>query len=157
MKIRSRSTESPEKLQMSAMIDIVFLLLVFFVMTFQIVAMEGDFSITPAAAAKENALELEIEVIPLHVKLTAAKDGSLASVLLGETKLMGLEDLHARIRTLYEANPKGLAETDLILTTDSSLKYQHVIDTITAVTGYMDQDGKIVKMIQMIKFATPQP
>ena len=54
MKIRNTGRgEQETNLQMTAMIDIVFLLLVFFVMTFKIIAPEGDFNIKmPAQAAQ---------------------------------------------------------------------------------------------------------
>ena len=45
MKIESKSDAEEIKLNMTAMIDIVFQLLVFFIMTFKIVALEGDFSV----------------------------------------------------------------------------------------------------------------
>ena len=43
MKIRNRQEAEKQELNMTSMIDIVFLLLVFFVMTFKIVELEGDF------------------------------------------------------------------------------------------------------------------
>ena len=45
MRIRNREERKKNQLNMTSMIDIVFLLLVFFVMTFKIVELEGDFSI----------------------------------------------------------------------------------------------------------------
>jgi biopolymer transport protein ExbD len=44
MKFKSRSNEKVE-MQLTSMIDIIFLLLIFFVMTFKIAAQEGDFNI----------------------------------------------------------------------------------------------------------------
>ena len=59
--MRLATTEPDEiKLNMTAMIDIVFQLLVFFIMTFKVVAMEGDFNIrmplatTDAEISKKN-------------------------------------------------------------------------------------------------------
>ena len=54
MKIRGKRPSKDEKieLQMTPMIDIVFQLLVFFIMTFNVVAQEGDFNIRmPAVGA----------------------------------------------------------------------------------------------------------
>ena len=52
------SSEPPEeiKLNMTAMIDIVFQLLVFFIMTFKVVALEGDFNVKMPLAS-QNADE----------------------------------------------------------------------------------------------------
>ncbi len=49
MKIRTKGSDRAE-LQLTSMIDVVFLLLIFFVMTFKIAAQEGDFSISHAVA-----------------------------------------------------------------------------------------------------------
>ena len=57
MKIRNRDDRSEDKieLQMTPMIDIVFQLLVFFIMTFKIVTQEGDFNIKmPLASFSER-------------------------------------------------------------------------------------------------------
>ena len=45
MKIRRDVEQEKHELNMTSMIDIVFLLLIFFVMTFKIVELEGDFSV----------------------------------------------------------------------------------------------------------------
>ncbi len=47
MKIRNtqRPARDKDDLKMTAMIDIVFLLLIFFVMTFKVLAPEGDFNV----------------------------------------------------------------------------------------------------------------
>ena len=53
MKVRHSSSTGKDKieLQMTPMIDIVFQLLVFFIMTFKIVAQEGDFNIKMPVSA----------------------------------------------------------------------------------------------------------
>ena len=57
MKVRNTSRRSEEnvELMMTPMIDIVFQLLVFFIMTFKIVAPEGDFNIKMPMAAPAKA------------------------------------------------------------------------------------------------------
>ena len=52
MQIRNANKAGEKiELQMTPMIDIVFQLLVFFIMTFKIVSMEGDFNIRMPAAS----------------------------------------------------------------------------------------------------------
>ena len=75
-------TSEPEelKLNMTAMIDIVFQLLVFFVMTFKVVAMEGDFNIKmPLAAADGQSVD---DLLPDLIQITLEPDaaGNLASM-----------------------------------------------------------------------------
>ena len=54
MKIRHTGREDKIQLQMTPMIDIVFQLLVFFIMTFKIILHEGDFNILmPLAPSSE--------------------------------------------------------------------------------------------------------
>ena len=64
-----------EKLQMSAMIDVVFLLLVFFVMTFRIVKAEGEFNVQmPKGGSGPPVI---FQSLPLHIHLAAGPSGQL--------------------------------------------------------------------------------
>ena len=54
MKIRNREEAQKNELNMTSMIDIVFLLLIFFVMTFKIVELEGDFSVRMPLAGSDT-------------------------------------------------------------------------------------------------------
>ena len=57
MKVRNQREQEKIEIQMTPMIDIVFQLLVFFIMTFKVVSMEGDFNIKmPLAAPSEGAV-----------------------------------------------------------------------------------------------------
>ena len=63
MKVRNVQSNADEKVevQMTPMIDIVFQLLIFFIMTFKIVAQEGDFNIKmPLSAPSEGLPEEEV-------------------------------------------------------------------------------------------------
>ncbi|MFP6658896.1 MAG: biopolymer transporter ExbD, partial [Pirellulales bacterium] len=72
MKVRKKRKASGSdkvELQMTPMIDIVFQLLVFFILTFKVVAQEGDFDIRmPVMGAPQEQLE-EAEKTTLHVRL----------------------------------------------------------------------------------------
>ncbi|MCA9108228.1 MAG: biopolymer transporter ExbD, partial [Planctomycetales bacterium] len=89
MKVRARGNFADEKieLQMTPMIDIVFQLLVFFIMTFKIAAMEGDFNIKmPLSAPSEGSPE-EREMPPFQLRMAANPDGSLRSMRLDQQTL----------------------------------------------------------------------
>ena len=83
--MRIRKTHGEEdriELQMTPMIDIVFQLLIFFIMTFKIVAREGDFNVKmPAASPQQQTIEepppLDLSV---QVFLEAGADGGLAGI-----------------------------------------------------------------------------
>ncbi len=64
--MKIRNTHRPEKieLQMTPMIDIVFQLLIFFIMTFKIVEVEGDFNIKMPASAPTAGTRMKTSCRP---------------------------------------------------------------------------------------------
>ena len=100
MKNSSHRYDCDEKieLQMTPMIDIVFQLLVFFIMTFKIVAQEGDFNIKMPLAAQQQGMPEESPILTMHVRLRADADGRLLSSrgieVNGEMLFNTPEELH---------------------------------------------------------------
>ncbi len=147
--------ERPDKLQMSSMIDIVFLLLVFFVMTFTITAMEGDFHIDAAPRAKGSATPHEQPDLPMQLHLTAHDDGSLKGIRGGQRRFRDFDDLHRFIMGLTaERTDLGTSLEGFVvdLDCDQHLDYRYVIDAITAVSGDLRPDGSRVDLIKEIRF-----
>ena len=105
MKIRHADHRDKIELQMTSMIDIVFQLLIFFIMTFKIVLPEGDFNIRMPLASEETAADID-ETPALNLRLRANDDGTLAAVLLGDISFGAESDsfarLHAHIRGLVD-------------------------------------------------------
>lgn len=104
-------------INMTPMIDVVFQLLTFFMLTLKTVIVEGDFNIKMPLGAAAGAAE-DIPLPPLQVRLTATPEGRLAGVRLGEQPLVGPELLGQLAGTDAEieaalanakANPAGLA------------------------------------------------
>lgn len=155
MRIRTaRTALAPERLQMSSMIDIVFLLLVFFVMTFQIVAIEGDLEI---AAPRAPAVDDSIDVLPpqsFHVRLEAAADGSLEGVYFDQRALADVDGLHAFVRQIvaeHVAIGRSREELSVVLHCDDHLHYAHTVAAISAIRGYV-ANGEIHELIRTIRF-----
>ncbi len=147
------------KLTMTAMIDIVFLLLVFFVMTFKVLAPEGEFRIAMPAKAASTLSAPVADLPPLVVRLTAHPDGRLAHIALGDRKLAGFDDLHLQLREIIgdEPGPEARRTTELELDCDEHLNYEHVIDAVTAVSGYISPERRrIVRLIDKIHFSPPR-
>ncbi|HEX5446496.1 MAG TPA: biopolymer transporter ExbD, partial [Pirellulales bacterium] len=73
MKIRKSAAAGNDKvdMQMTPMIDIVFQLLTFFVMSFKIVTQEGDFNIKMPLAAPGSSSSDEPPLPPIRIRLTA--------------------------------------------------------------------------------------
>jgi len=80
MKIRGGQDREGVKLDMTSMIDIVFQLLVFFVMTFKITSLEGDFNINmPATGAPTDPIEPALDSL-ISVYLQETPEHSLQGI-----------------------------------------------------------------------------
>lgn len=158
MKIRNREPETKVQLQMTSMIDVVFLLLVFFVFTFKIVELEGDFEIRMPLASVD-AGQIDNSDLPIKLRLIADANGRLSSIQLNDTDLgADFDQLHARVLELVgnNAGPSSTSDgPEVEIDTDYHLRYEHVIDAITAVSGHK-VGNETVKLIQKIKFAPPR-
>jgi biopolymer transport protein ExbD len=142
---------------MTSMIDIVFLLLIFFVMTFKIVIPEGDFQIHMAAASPgQNALEAPPEVI--RVRLRAAADGSLAGIEAEQQQLASFTDLRRLVLSLTQsaAGPGQHAlAPEIEFDADPALDYLHLMAALTAVKGYIGPRGEVIELSERIKLLPP--
>lgn len=162
MKVRHNKGGGDDKieLQMTPMIDIVFQLLVFFIMTFKIVSQEGDFNIKMPLASPANAPMDELQLPPLKIRLRAGAGGVLAGVTLNE-KNFGT-DMGALQKDIIgfladDRGPGSMQEAaEVELDCDYGLRYEHVIQAITAVSGHIDSTGNVVKLVEKIKFAPPR-
>jgi hypothetical protein len=163
MKVRNVKKQSDKiELQMTPMIDIVFQLLVFFIMTFKIVAAEGDFNIKMPIGAPREGLPDPNQLPPMKLRLRAdPKSGQLIKMQLNQR---GFERgdwgaLRGYIIGVLgdERGPMSIQDSaEVELDCDYNLRYEHVIDAITAVSGYRDDNDKIVKLVEKIKFSPPK-
>lgn len=155
MKFRHKSgQDNKTELSMTSMIDIVFLLLVFFVMTFKISAQEGDFNVK--MPLKGDGAQADSTQLPLKLRLTSDGSGNLAEIVLNDSLSFGQnwEQLRGEIVQLV-GNESGPTEEDgpeVEIDLDYDLHYVHVIEAITAVTGYRSGND-VVRLIDKIKFA----
>ena len=159
MRIRKTTGHGDEEkieLQMTPMIDIVFQLLIFFVMTFKIAAPEGDFNIKMPAAAKEGEPD-PLKPLPLKVTMKANAQGELTSLKVGEQEFA--EDPFGRLRQRvieYVGTATGpgspAEEGEVELDCDYQLKYQYVVKAMDAVSGKITDDGTVARLMQKIKF-----
>jgi biopolymer transport protein ExbD len=151
-------TEPEEiKLNMTAMIDIVFQLLVFFIMTFKVVAMEGDFNVKmPLAGDTANDMDTVLPDL-IVVELIAGTNGAINSIVAdGET--FSDQNMYIDLtkfieqRIAGEGNPEDAADTEVEFDIDYGLKYSFTVKAIEAVSGKVLPDGTIKKLIQKVKF-----
>lgn len=151
-----RGTEKAE-LQLTSMIDVIFLLLIFFVMTFKIAAQEGDFNVKMPIG--EGPGQTDTTNIPIKLRLRANADGDLAEIVVNDSLVFGNDwsKLRGYVLQLTGGNspptPEEGPEVEIDL--DYNLRYEHVIGAITAVTGQRLGD-EVKRLVERIKFAPPR-
>lgn len=162
MKLRGNRRNEKIELQMTPMIDIVFQLLVFFIMTFKIVQPEGDFNIRMPAPAANNPTPPEM-LPALRVIMTSNEKGDLTSLRLGDDSLTdtpessAFDKLRGRIIGIVNdaGGPGNAGDQKIELECDYNLDYEYVIQAITAVSGFI-KDGQRYQLIEKIEFAPPK-
>lgn len=166
MKVRNTQEAEKIELQMTPMIDIVFQLLIFFIMTFKIVVQEGDFNIKmPLAAPSEGLPEDDLNP-PVLVKLRANSQGQLVGCRVNDETTIQLENQPGheldKLREFIvqyignEGGPSsGASDVEVEFDVDFNLRYEYTVAAVTAVSGYTDREGNVVKLIEKIKFKPP--
>ncbi|HUE70831.1 MAG TPA: biopolymer transporter ExbD [Pirellulaceae bacterium] len=155
--IKKTSGTAKIPIDMTPMIDIVFQLLTFFIMTLKIAAMEGDFNIKMPLSAIA-AGDPDEQMPPIKLRLVATNDGSCGDIIMNDRSFGadGWKALHQEVASLVQ-DGSLTAEAEVELNCDYNLKYENVIRAITAVSGQRQPNGDIIKMIEKIKFAPPKP
>ena len=146
------------QLQMTPMIDIVFLLLIFFLATFKIIAPEGDFNIKMPASDPSQGLPPPEQQPPIKVRLQANSAGELTAIGYGDVSLgRDFDKLQALIRSRVgdDPGPSERENNEVEFDCDYNLKYEYVLAAITAVSGYV-RDGEPVQTVGNIKFSPPR-
>lgn len=189
MKIRGYDKANEEiKLEMTPMIDIVFQLLVFFIMTYKVTAMEGDYNIRmPSPGAQETMQDELLEEI-LQVRLVANSENRFLDrieVTYGpdqqtwrrdvypvrredpKVKLTKAQEQQNReSRAVFNSlnqfvinvvgggsdDPGSASELEAEIEADTNLRYEDTVYAIEAISGYKDDNKKIIKLIEKIKF-----
>jgi biopolymer transport protein ExbD len=159
MKIRRRDDGTKVETQMAAMIDIVFQLLIFFMLTLKIVAEEGQFDINmpvgQASSQPPDKVNLEYKV-----RLLADSQGRLADIRVGDRSLGNdvpgaFQRLNNDVRSWANSGGTYSDDLEVELDADYNLHYEYVIKAISAATGTVQGDRKI-KFLEKIKFAPPR-
>lgn len=156
MKIRRKETDGKVEMQMSAMIDIVFQLLIFFILTLKIIPPEGDFNINmPIGVQASNPNE--IPPTEFKVKLDANPDGTLSQLWFGGRALGNdfpfcFERLNNEIAQVAGGQQGYSDDLEVELDPDYNLHYKYIVKAISACRGRMI-GGNQVTYIEKIKFA----
>lgn len=142
-------------IQLTPMIDIVFQLLVFFILTFKIVSQEGDFNVQMPAAG--DGVDSRFDSAQLHVRLTADDRGGLARVTVNDVmQIESWDALRDLVASVIEQGGAEEVAPIVVFQCDYGLKYEHAMDAITAVSGYRDGD-EIIPLAENIRFVPQSP
>ena len=162
MRKRGFDSENEEiKLNMTAMIDIVFQLLVFFILTFKVVVMEGDFKVKMPLNTDDQSVIDELPTV-IRVQLLAGEDGKISRIIadddLGSIQEFSsttmYQDLTGFIEEAIsgEGDPTEGSETEVEFDIDYGLEYAYTVQGIESVSGKVNSDGTVKKLISRIKF-----
>ena len=159
VKFKKRGLPDKIPIDMTPMIDIVFQLLTFFCMTLRVSEAEGDFNIKMPLAAPRAGVPDPNQLPPMKVRMRADSNGNLVDLVLNERTFTGptrWKQLHNHIASLV-GDGSMAASAEVELDCDYALKYEHVIEAITAVSGSVSPSGEVVKLVEKIKFSPPRP
>ena len=152
------SASSKVEIPMAPMIDIVFQLLIFFMLNLKIVAPEGDFKINLPRSGGPS----EIHDISLKVGLRSDPQGHLTQVTLAGRDLgsddAAFERLNQEILRII-GQPGSLIgrELEVELDADYETQHQYVVKAISRCTGRFDpQTNSVTRYVERVKFASPR-
>lgn len=127
MRVRRRPFDECE-IPMGPMIDMVFLLLVFFMVTAKPIKQESDIGLTlPGTVAQEEALDL-----PDEQRIVIAADGSviLNELVLADPGDTGMPRLLATLARFREATEANQAEPLVTIAADDNTTHQRIVDVL---------------------------
>lgn len=161
MKIRRHGSEDKIETQMAPMIDVVFQLLIFFMLTLKIVEPEGDFNINMPIGAPAQSTNQDIQLSDIKVRLIADPvTGVLSDLRLGQRSLGNGNDAFARLngeilRIIGQPGNPLMKDQEVEIDADYDLNYEFIIKAVSSCTGRME-NGKLIRYIEKIKFAAPR-
>jgi biopolymer transport protein ExbD len=129
MRIRRRDQQLVE-MQMGPMIDMVFLLLVFFMVTAKPIKQESDISLgLPGTVAAEETVEL-----PDEQRIRIEDDGSIVlnGSVLGAPADSDLSELVATLKRFKESSDANKSEALVTLDAADGTNHQRIVDVLNA-------------------------
>ena len=148
MKVRRRDQQLVE-MQMGPMIDMVFLLLVFFMVTAKPIKQESDISLgLPGTVSAEEAVEL-----PDEQRIRIEDDGSIVlnDSVLGAPADSNLAELVATLKRFKESSDANKSEALVTLDAADGTNHQRIVDVLNAcaradITGVTFSDSSEEEM-----------
>ncbi len=161
MKLQNRfSGPTKVEIPMAPLIDVAFLLLIFFMLNLKIVSPEGSFNINLPISAP-TAAAAEITQSEIKVGMISDRQGNLMQLTLGSRNL-GNDDeafdrLNKEILKIIGRPGNPLArDIQVEIDADYETQYKYVVKAISSCTGRLDPVSKqVARYVEKIKFAPP--
>ena len=162
MKIRHQSQGEKIETQMAPMIDVVFQLLIFFMLTLKIIEPEGDFDINMPLGAPTESTTTDADLPPMKVRLIAdPATGELVDLQFnnrsfrnGDTAFQILNDeVRKSVNALRAAGPGNVEKQEVEIDPDFNLDYRYTLRAMSSVSGTRMPDGSIAPLFSKVKFA----
>ncbi|MBL9080673.1 MAG: biopolymer transporter ExbD [Planctomycetales bacterium] len=161
---KRQDVKAPEKIDinMTPMIDVVFQLMAFFLMTFKVASTEGDFNLKlPKAERSAGAANTQTEMINVVMRANAQGDLMVMQVdaapparWSNATDAILFSNLRSTIdNKVSQARDAGQEEPEIQIDADDNLRYEFVIKTIDAVSAKFDAAGNYQQLAKKVKFA----
>ena len=122
MKFRDYHSQATAELELAPMIDVVFLLLIFFVTAWASSTNERDMTIS-VPAAEQNAKNPNKD--PYEIIINVTKDGTVKL----NNGVVQLDDLLGRLQAIQTINPNQ----SVILRGDALAEFQHIINVMDVI------------------------
>ena len=165
MRIRGGQEKEDTKLSMTAMIDIVFQLLVFFIMTFKITALEGDFQVNMPTTSKDpdinfpdldNTIQVYLQENDQHLlhgmQVTRGEETVTYTHVEGQSDAFAALGEYIRTAVEREGDPTKRKELQVEIEADDLLVYGETVRAIESVSARIDEDRNVVPLIEKINF-----
>jgi biopolymer transport protein ExbD len=161
MRVNKGKTPDKVDIPMAPMIDIVFQLLIFFMLNLKIVAPEGNFNINLPITAPAQAQQKDVNLPDIKVGLRSDRDGNLTQLTLGSKNLgndnAAFDRLNKEILTIIGRPGNPLTkDVEVEIDADFETQYRYVVRAISKCTGRFDpQTQQVARYVEKIKFAPP--
>ncbi|MDB5346225.1 MAG: Biopolymer transport protein ExbD/TolR [Schlesneria sp.] len=160
MKFANSTVPTKIVIPMAPMINVIFLLLIFSMLSMKIVSPEANFNINLPVTAPSHA-QSHASLPVIKVGLESDRDGNLTQLTLGGTNLGNDEAAFDRLNKelLLLIGRPGHPHTkdiEVELDADYECQYQYVAKAISLCTGKSDpQTQQGARYVEKIKFAPP--
>ncbi len=143
---KKRRKDQPEmELQLTSMIDVIFQLLIYFVITANFMIDEGTIKATmPGQSAPPK--EIQTPDPPVYIDLVSADDGVTYSILVDQRAVPGgASELHGYLAAQLASN-RIEKDSDIQIRPQGRVRWQHVVNVFNACTR---------ADLEKVGFATP--